>query len=90
MAKRETRFLENSANANRVLLFAVVTAPQKALARFGVRHLVHVDTPAMHTARGTAPVKLFSSCVADGLNDDLCDVASAWLDLPLYLSSALL
>jgi hypothetical protein len=61
MPKFNPRFLIDRTDADRVLLLAIPAAPQVtavSFARFGVGHLVHIYTPAMHTARIRAPTLL--------------------------------
>ena len=62
MAKLNTRFLIHGSNADRVLFFAVATAPQITpitLAGLCVCHLVDFDATALDTRWRIAPALLF-------------------------------
>ena len=58
MAQGQSAFLVDRTNANRVLLFAIVTAPEKsfvAFARLGIAHLVNILGLAVRAAGRTIP-----------------------------------
>ena len=62
MAKINTRFLVNRADANRVLLFAITAAPEIPFAprtRLGIRHFIDADATTMDAGRAIIPSLTF-------------------------------
>ena len=62
MTKRDAAFFVDGADADRILLVAIVAAPKEPLiplARLSVHHLVHVYASAVNATRIVAPSKLF-------------------------------